>query len=218
MQRIERLVTMFLFGFILIGFTPQTASAHALYQRSTPAKDAVIAHAPAQVDIWFEEELFRHAGDNVIEVYGPRNKRVDNNDTALDDDDRTHLTVTLQNDLPDGVYTVRWRNVSADDNHAANGEFTFTVNPAAASQQPVSPISATVAETSSQAIPAPATLSAEVTTSAGIIASPAISPTPAPAANVASPSHASGGLPCLGGSAVGILAVGLVWIEKRRRA
>ncbi len=71
MQRIERLVTMFLFGFILIGFTPQTASAHALYQRSTPAKDAVIAHAPAQVDIWFEEELFRHAGDNVIEVYEP---------------------------------------------------------------------------------------------------------------------------------------------------
>ena len=48
-------------------------------------------------------------------------------------------------------------------------------------------------------------LSVEVTTSAGIIASPPISPTPAPAANAASPSHAIGGLP-LGGSA-GIMPV-----------
>jgi copper transport protein len=49
-----------------------------------------------------------------------------NHDTHLDPTDTTHLVVSLQ-PLPDGVYTVSWRVMSAADGHITGGAFPFIV-------------------------------------------------------------------------------------------
>ena len=53
--------------------------------------------------------------------------QVDNQDSALDDTDRTHMTVTLQANLPPGLYNVHWWTVSDADGDAASGDYSFTI-------------------------------------------------------------------------------------------
>jgi len=89
--------------------------AHAGYESSVPAADEVVAQVPQQVEVRFTQELFRREGSNSLEVYGPGELRVDLGDSAIDDDDRKLMTVSLPPDLADGDYTVRWRTLSADD-------------------------------------------------------------------------------------------------------
>ena len=101
--------------------------AHADYDHSVPSADEVVSQAPQQVQVWFTQELFRREGQNVLEVYGPDDQKVDQEDAAIDDDNRKLMTVSLQSDLPNGVYTVRWRTLSADDGDEADGEFQFTI-------------------------------------------------------------------------------------------
>lgn len=108
------------------------ASSHADYERSEPAADAVVTAAPPQVRIWFTQELFRREGLNQIEVLDATGQRVDQEDVTIDDDDRTLMQVSLASDLPQGVYTVRWQSLSAEDGHEGKGEFIFTVGDAAA--------------------------------------------------------------------------------------
>lgn len=100
---------------------------HADYARSEPAADEVLAAPPTQVKVWFTQELFRREGENWLRVTGPDGARVDLDDTAVDDNDRTLLTVTLADDLPDGAYRVEWRALSAEDGHPKESEFGFVV-------------------------------------------------------------------------------------------
>ena len=76
-----------------------------IYERSVPSADEVVDQSPQQVQVWFTQELFRREGQNSLEVYGPDEQRVDLDDAAIDDDDRKLMTVSLQADLADGVYT-----------------------------------------------------------------------------------------------------------------
>jgi methionine-rich copper-binding protein CopC len=149
----------------------------------------VIPEAPAEVHVWFTQELFRRAGANTLEVVGPDGARVDKQDARIDDDDRTHMIVSLQGDLPAGAYTVRWTSLSADDGDADSGEFGFTVDPAAPRTTPASPTGPTAGSPETPASP------------------PTVAPSPpaaAPTAAVAPqgtpdiPSQGRGGLSCFG--------------------
>jgi methionine-rich copper-binding protein CopC len=165
---------------------------HADYARSEPAADAVLATPPKQVKVWFTQELFRRAGENWLHVIGPDGARVDLDDTAVDDNDRKLLTVTLADGLPDGAYRVEWRALSADDGHPKESEFGFAVgvaNPAATATVPA------VASTPHHAPEA-------------TVAAPSVAPTPA--------SSQSGGLPCLGAAPLALLALGTVLVKRRR--
>jgi len=194
------------FGFIFLCFLlfllaaavweAQPARAHAEYKRSEPMADAVIPAAPAEVQVWFAQELFRREGANTLEVFGPTGVQVDKKDARIDDDDRTHMTVSLQAGLPAGVYTVRWRTLSAEDGDPANGEFSFTVNSAAAQQTPLPSSGATPVLTT--------------TTTTEPILTPTLSPVP-----TAAPAG-QGGLPCLGGIVLGGLSLGLVVAPRLR--
>lgn len=166
--------------------------SHADYARSEPAKDEVLATPPTQVKVWFTQELFRRAGENWLHVSGPDGARVDLDDPVVDDNDRSLLTVNLAEGLPDGVYRVEWRALSADDGHTKEGEFGFVVG--AANPLPTATTPATVPA----ATPAP-----EATT-----APPSDAPTPA--------SSQSGGLPCLGAAPLALLALGTVLIWRRK--
>ncbi|HZR98845.1 MAG TPA: copper resistance CopC family protein [Chloroflexota bacterium] len=106
--------------------TPRGAAAHARYDHSDPAAESVVPTAPAQVQAWFTEGV-RNQGSS-LQVMDAAGNRVDNNDGQVDlqNPDRQRMFVTLP-PLPDGVYTVRWVTVSADDGDQAEGTFRFGV-------------------------------------------------------------------------------------------
>lgn len=174
----------------------QPVRAHAEYERSDPAADAILPAAPAEVHIWFSQELFRRAGANVIEVIGPAGSRVDHGETRIDDDDRTHMMVLLQPGLPAGEYTVRWRNLSVDDGHEGGGEFSFTVAPG-------------VVESAPQASPTPGPQPAADTPA------PTSTPTAIPPIEPAAPAPA--GSACVGGMLLGGLLLLTTIPERDRR-
>ncbi|MCC7358495.1 MAG: copper resistance protein CopC [Anaerolineales bacterium] len=168
------------------------ALAHSGYVRSEPGAGAVIAAPPAQVVIWFEQDMFRRAGENRLEVLGPDGAAVTTGEAVINDDDRRMLSAPLAADLPPGEYTVNWRTLSAEDGDDAEGSFTFTLDPAAAVTS--TPMAAPATPTDLPPTAAPA----------------APTPTPAPA----------GGLGCGGALApvFGLAALGLGARRKERRA
>lgn len=113
----------------LLGTGP--AQAHAEYRRSEPAAGAIISAPPARIDIWFTQELFRRQGENRLRILGPDGQALPAGEPQIDDDDRTHLWVSLPADLGPGLYTVEWRTLSAEDGDTDEGLFTFTLDPQA---------------------------------------------------------------------------------------
>jgi methionine-rich copper-binding protein CopC len=132
------------------------ARAHAGYVRSEPGAGAIVSAAPAQVDIWFSQDMFRRAGENSIQVTGPDGQPVHAGEAVIDDDDRRHMSVLLQPDLPPGEYTIAWRTLSAEDGDDEEGAFTFSLDPAAqATSTPMSAATPTLPPASTST-PAPA--------------------------------------------------------------
>ena len=107
-----------------------SVSAHALLVRSNPEANAVLQQAPAQVELFFSETL--EPSLSSISVIDSNNVTVDAGDVRVDPADPTRMTVTLHA-LPDGVYTVSWKALSAIDGHQSSGTFPFAVGDANAS-------------------------------------------------------------------------------------
>lgn len=190
---------------------PEATFAHADYERAEPAADAVVTAAPTQVQIWFTQDLFRREGMNRIEVYDATGQRVDEDDPTIDDDNRRLMTVSLQPDLADGVYTVRWYSLSSEDGHEGEGEFRFTLDSTgtlSASSQMTATVEVTPAE------PVSATVAAEPMVEASPTAAP--DTTDAAVAPTATPGVQSPSLPCLGGAAPLVFALGGVLARRRR--
>lgn len=193
-QQSKSIVCLWLLLCWLTPMTSKPALAHADLDRADPTADAVLTTAPTQVQLWFTQELFRRAGMNTIEVYAADGSRQDQGEAAINDDDRTLLTVALQPDLRPGVYTVRWQALSSEDGHDSAGEFTFTI--AAGAAAATAPVTPTVVLTAATATPPP-------------VATPTDAPT-------ATPSPITGtGLSCFGVPLALLTAVGLLWVSRR---
>lgn len=104
------------------------ASAHAKLIKAQPASGSTVKKAPALVRLWFDDEL--DPKHSTVGVFDRRARRVDDGKGGvdLDDMDRKSMIARLR-PLPPGVYTVRWKAVSADDGFVAQGAFRFTVAP-----------------------------------------------------------------------------------------
>jgi methionine-rich copper-binding protein CopC len=198
-RKLKRLFCIILISLAgVLGIYPGLVHAHAEYERSDPPANAVIPVPPAEVNVWFSQELFRREGQNTLEVFGPDGTQVDQGDALIDDDDRTHMIVSLQKDLPAGTYTVRWRTLSADDGDSDSGEFTFTVDPEAAQVTPLPSPTAGAEPPPETPTPSPVpTLT------------PPPSPTPTPQAGVR--------LPCLSGVVLSVLALSVVAPRRRKQ-
>ena len=109
-----------LYGAVVV--TP--VSAHALLVRSNPGANAVLEQSPAQIELFFSETL--EAELSSITVYDSNNLIVDAGDARVDPADEKRMTVSLRS-LPDGVYTVTWKVVSAIDGHQTIGTYPFAV-------------------------------------------------------------------------------------------
>lgn len=102
---------------------PAAASAHANLVRTEPAAGAVVARAPAQVRLVFDDAIQLVGGDEVVR----------NSTRASVLAGRPHLegggkvmVLPLRAGIGDGDYTVRWHLLS-DDGHFESGVLAFGV-------------------------------------------------------------------------------------------
>jgi copper transport protein len=115
---------------------PGTAFAHAQYDKSNPAANAIVASAPSQVAIWFTEHL--EPSGSSAQLFDSSGKAVDGAKSRLGDQPK-QLILDLPAGLPNGTYSVVWNTLSADDGHPAQGYFAFTIGTAADVQTVTTP-------------------------------------------------------------------------------
>ena len=109
--------------------TPGSASAHANLARSEPAGNEVLKEAPERIVVWFTEEI--EPAFSKIEVLDSNGSRVDNGGSTVDSNNLKVMSVSLP-PIPNGSYTVAWKNVSTVDGHRVRGSFVFSVGEALA--------------------------------------------------------------------------------------
>lgn len=105
-------------------FQSAVADAHALLVRSEPAAGAELTTAPATIELWFSEPLepaFSQA--HLVDMQG---NEIGRGASTVDEADPMHLTLTLT-ELPPGIYTVVYRNLSQADGHEWVGSFPLTL-------------------------------------------------------------------------------------------
>ena len=116
------LLALLAFTWLLI--TPNGVSAHANFTSAEPAPNSELEKAPDRIIIWFTEPL-EPALSN-IQVLDATGQRVDLDNSEVDDLNPLVMSVGL-GDVPDGTYTVAWKNVSTVDGHRVRGSFVFAV-------------------------------------------------------------------------------------------
>ena len=189
----KRIMLVFVLGAALSLGVFQVAFAHAKLDHCTPAVDATVAQAPAQVVCVMSEEIDTKL--STISVWDANGVQVDKKDAHVDLNDPDHKTLIVSLDpsgIKDGIYTVKYHTVTPDDGGVTDGTFQF--------------IAGSVATTSTQAL-----TSTVVTSTLAVTPTVAPAPTPAPEATptpVPQPTPAA--LPPTGGSqAASGLMVGL---------
>ncbi len=115
---------------------PGTASAHGDLARSDPPPNSVLQDAPERVTVWFTEPVEPALSE--LRVFDSRGFRVDAGTTLFDRNDETAASVGVE-PLPDGIYTVAWRNVSKVDGHLVRGSFLFSVGVPLSGAETVAP-------------------------------------------------------------------------------
>jgi copper transport protein len=104
---------------------PGTALGHALPQSSVPSAGSQLTTPPSQVSIIFGERPDPNL--STIKVLDTTGTAVTSGSTAPVAGNPVELAVPLKANLPDGVYTIAWRTVSAVDGHLATGSFAFGI-------------------------------------------------------------------------------------------
>jgi copper transport protein len=110
---------------VLLGSSANDLAAHAALERSDPPAGAILPHAPATIRLWFTEPL--EARFTRAQLLSAAGEPVAGVSSTIAPDDDHQLVVTLPADLPDGAYTVAWRNLSAADGHTLEGYFGIRV-------------------------------------------------------------------------------------------
>jgi methionine-rich copper-binding protein CopC len=107
----------------LVLLLPALVAAHASLVKSSPARRATLAQAPARVELTFSERL--EPAYATVSVWDEAGRQVDLKDAAVPRDDNRRVTVSLPT-LPSGTYTVRFRVLSVDG-HVVESSFPFSV-------------------------------------------------------------------------------------------
>lgn len=124
MRRLLSLLVVLLIGLASV----QPASAHANLYRADPPPNAPLERAPEAIHLWFTEPL--EAEFSAITLTRANGDPVDTPASSVNPDDPTQMTL-VPGDLPDGLYTVSWRALSAADGHQTRGSYAFSIGAAA---------------------------------------------------------------------------------------
>lgn len=126
---VEMILKRFLLLLLLINLLASAglASAHASLVRAEPAPNARLASSPSAFHLWFSEPVepaFSH-----VELRDSSGAliRLPAQPTVVEDGKELAIT---PGDLPDGVYTVAWRVVSATDGHPTQGSYAVIIGAA----------------------------------------------------------------------------------------
>jgi copper transport protein len=122
---------IFPLAFLAFLLFPQDVNAHAILLRSSPNKLDVLIASPAQVSMWFSEDMnpayttafVIKAGNSADDV----KTHVDKSDAHVSYTDSREMDLSLKPNLPSAVYIVLYRTQSADDGHILYGFFLFKV-------------------------------------------------------------------------------------------
>jgi hypothetical protein len=99
------------------------AMAHAMIKQSSPAQDAVLAGAPKEVTLTFNEKV--EAMFTSAKVVNAAGSAVSKSKAVVDPADGATVRLPLPA-LAAGKYTVKWQAVGSDG-HRRNGEIRFSV-------------------------------------------------------------------------------------------
>ncbi len=98
--------------------------AHANLVRSDPAANAILADPPQEIRLWFSETISpEFSSAQLLDING---RPVKLTGIRVDAADPTLMILTLP-DLSAGLYSVRWRVLSATDGHFTQGPLVFGV-------------------------------------------------------------------------------------------
>ncbi|MCL4559830.1 MAG: copper resistance protein CopC [Chloroflexi bacterium] len=108
---------------ILATTLPGTVSAHAEVIRSYPPDNSVVKQAPKQVQLWYSEAVaVNFITIQILDIQGqtvPTTSHRDNTDPTL-------VVIDLPT-LGSGLYSIKWKVLSAQDGHFAQGLIVFGV-------------------------------------------------------------------------------------------
>ncbi|MGC4890556.1 copper resistance CopC family protein [Micromonospora sp. DT227] len=134
--RVTAALAALLTALLLVPAAP--AAAHNSLQSATPAQDARLTAAPTSVTLRFLQRLDPQFTTIVLSDAGRR--KVPTGAPAVDG---TAGSVSVDEPLANGAYTVAYRVVSADG-HPVQGSYRFTVaDPAASATSPPPPATTT---------------------------------------------------------------------------
>ena len=109
----------------ILAWSPSACDAHAFLDHATPAVGSAVRASPAQVRLWFTEEL--EPAFSTIKVLSADGLQIDKQDKQVDRSNPVLLQVSVP-PLAPGRYRVVWRALSVDT-HVTEGDFTFEVQP-----------------------------------------------------------------------------------------
>ena len=125
------------------------AYALAELTQSTPEANSTLTTAPTRVMLMFSQGI--DPSGSRFTVTGPDGIPVSQGDSQIDETNQTAMSVELLPSLADGVYSVQWTSLSAEDGNEATGSFTFTIAAATDSVAvPTSPDTTTQSDTTTQ--------------------------------------------------------------------
>ncbi len=115
-----------LFAVIVSLFTNPVpiASAHSYLVRSEPSAGQLLVEAPRVIQLWFSEEPETRFSQ--VQLFTTGGTAVQTLPMSIAPEDPRVAVIRLA-PLPDGIYTVSWRAVSAVDGHTTAGNFPIGV-------------------------------------------------------------------------------------------
>lgn len=126
MRNIQRgLITIALLSLALL--INSTVLAHANLLRAEPPPNSVMDAAPAEIRMWFSEPL--ETQFSKINLRDKDGKILNTPVTQIDPTDPTQMSMKPGN-LPNGLYTVVWRALSAADGHPTLGSYPIVIGDA----------------------------------------------------------------------------------------
>ena len=128
-RRRRRLLLLFVAVAAGIFVPAATASAHSQLEETTPRQGEVLASAPTEIRLRFNEDV--GIGAQAIRVLDSRGDAVEVGSAEHPDGDAKVVRASLP-ELGDGQYVVGWKASSADT-HPVSGAFVFSVGTAAPS-------------------------------------------------------------------------------------
>ncbi len=122
-RRAALLIPLLVIVLGVMAMLPERVDAHAFLERSDPSENRVLPEAPAEVSLIFTEPL--EPDFSSAELYDATGAVIPTEPSRIGE--ANQLMLTLPTDLPNGTYTVQWRNVSSVDGHPQQGFVPFTI-------------------------------------------------------------------------------------------